>query len=203
MGALLEVSDDDLLLRLRSGDESAFTELVERYHPRLVRLAATFVSGRDLVEDVAQETWVGVLRGVDGFEGRSSFRAWLFQICVNRARSIAVQEGRVVPVSDVFDVADHSVFAADGSWASPPEQWTTEAMDRTELVAAVRAAITQLPPTQRQVITLRDVEGLSAADVCDVLVLSDGNQRVLLHRARQRVRALLGAAVASRSTTAR
>ena len=197
VGAPVEASDDDLVLRLRTGDESAFTELVQRYHPRLVRLAATFVSGRDLVEDVAQETWVGVLRGVDRFEGRSSFRTWLFQICVNRARSIAVQEGRVVPVSDVFDVADRPVFAVDGSWASPPEQWTTAAMDRAELVAAVQAAIAELPPTQRQVITLRDVEGLSAADVCGVLLLSDGNQRVLLHRARLRVRTLLAAVVAS------
>ena len=134
---------------------------------------------------------------MDRFEGRSSFRTWLFQICANRARSIAVQESRVVPVGDVFDVADRPVFAADGSWASPPEQWNSAAMDRTELVAAVQAAIAELPPTQRQVITLRDVEGLSAADVCDVLLLSDGNQRVLLHRARVRVRTLLGAAVAS------
>jgi RNA polymerase sigma-70 factor (ECF subfamily) len=197
VGAALEARDDDLLARLRSGDEAAFTELVRRYHPRLVRLAATFVGGRDLVEDVAQETWLGVLRGVDRFEGRSSFQAWLFQICANRARSIAVRESRVVPVSEVFDVADRPVFAADGSWEAPPEQWATAAMDRTELVAAVQVAIAELPPTQRQVITLRDVEGLSAAEVCDVLLLSDGNQRVLLHRARQRVRTVLAAVVAS------
>lgn len=197
MGAALEASDDDLLVRLRSGDEVAFTELVRRYHPRLVRLAATFVGRRDLAEDVAQETWLAVVRGVDRFEGRSSFQAWLFQICVNRGRSIAVREGRIVPVSEVFDVADRPVFAADGSWASPPERWATAAMDPTELVAAVRAVIAELPPAQRQVITLRDVEGLSAAEVCDVLLLSDGNQRVLLHRARQRVRAALGAAAAS------
>lgn len=197
MGAALETSDVELLARLRAGDELAFAELVERYHPRLIRLAATFVGGRDLVEDIAQETWLAVLRGVDRFEGRSSFKTWLFQICANRARSIGARESRIVPVSDVFNVADRPAFAADGSWKSPPEEWAATALDRTELVSAVRTAILELPPSQRQVITLRDVEGLSAAEVCDVLMLSDGNQRVLLHRARHRVRTLLGAVAAS------
>jgi RNA polymerase sigma-70 factor (ECF subfamily) len=197
VGAALETSDVELLARVRDGDEAAFAELVERYHPRLIRLAATFVGGRDLVEDVAQETWLAVLRGVDRFEGRSSFKTWLFQICANRARSIAVRESRIVPVSDVFDVAERPAFAPDGSWESPPEEWATAALDRAELVSAVRTAILGLPLSQRQVITLRDVEGLSAEEVCAVLALTDGNQRVLLHRARHRVRTLLGAVAAS------
>ncbi|GAC1382216.1 MAG: sigma-70 family RNA polymerase sigma factor [Marmoricola sp.] len=184
-----------MLALVRAGDEAAFTELVERYHPRLIRLAGTFVGGRDLVEDVAQETWLAVLRGVDAFEGRSSFKTWLFQICANRARSIAVREQRIVPVEDVTLIADQPVFAADGSWQEPPHPWATDALDRADLVAAVQAAIRELPFTQRQVITLRDVEGLSAEEVCAVLVLTDANQRVLLHRARLRVRSILGSAV--------
>ncbi len=196
MGAALGASDVDLLARIRAGDEVAFAEVVSRYHPRLTRLAGTFVGGRDLVDDIAQETWLAVLRGVDRFEGRSSFKTWLFQICANRARSIAVREDRIVPVEDVSRVADHPLFAADGSWESPPEPWAAAALDQAELVAAVQAAILELPTTQRQVITLRDVEGLSAGEVCEVLMLTAGNQRVLLHRARLRVRTMLGAAVA-------
>ena len=180
---------------MRAGDPTAFGELVERYHPRLVRWAGTFVGSRDLVEDVAQETWLAVLRGVDRFEGRSSFKTWLFQICANRARSIAAQEQRIVPVEDVTRVATQPVFTVDGSWETPPDQWADAVEDHAELVAAVQTAILALPLTQRQVITLRDVEGLSAEEVCEVLTLTDGNQRVLLHRARLRVRAALGKAV--------
>lgn len=182
---------------MRGGDESAFSELVERYHPRLLRWAGTFVGSRDLAEDIAQETWLAVLRGVHRFEGRSAFRTWLFQICANRARSIAVSEHRIVPVDDVTRVADQPVFAADGSWETPPDEWATEAEDRAELIAAVRTAIIALPPAQRQVMTLRDVEGMSAEEVCEVLMLTDGNQRVLLHRARLHVRAALGRAAVS------
>ena len=196
MGTAVEDSDVDLLARIRAGDEPAFTELVERYHPRLIRFAGTFVGGRDLVEDVAQETWLAVLRGVDRFEGRSSFKSWLFQICANRARSIAVREHRVVPVEDVTLLADHPVFAADGSWESAPDPWAALVVDQADLLAAVQAAILELPWAQRQVITLRDVEGLPAQEVCAVLMITEVNQRVLLHRARLRVRTVLGAAVA-------
>jgi RNA polymerase sigma-70 factor, ECF subfamily len=193
VGIALEASDGDLVVRLRAGDESAFTELVERYHPRLIRLAGTFVSGRDLVEDVAQETWLAVVRGVDRFEGRSSFKSWLFQICANRARSIAVHEQRIVPVEDVTRVADQSAFAADGSWETQPEDWASSVQDEAELLASVQAAILELPPTQRQVVTLRDVDGLAAEEVCAILALTDANQRVLLHRARLGVRNALPA----------
>ncbi len=195
MGDALGTRDDDLLARVRAGDELAFGELVELYHPRLIRWAGTFVGSRDLVEDIAQETWLAVLRGVDRFEGRSSFKTWLFQICANRARSIAVREQRIVPVEDVTRVADQPVFTVDGSWETPPDQWAAEVADRAGLVAAVQTAILALPLAQRQVITLRDVEGLSAEDVCEVLMLTDGNQRVVLHRARLRVRAAVGMAV--------
>lgn len=191
-----EATDAELLASVQAGDESAFTELVERYHGRLVRLAGTFVGRRDLVEDAAQETWVAVVRGLERFEGRSSFKTWLFQICANRARSLAVREQRIVPVEDVTSVSDQPAFAADGSWAIPPEPWAYDADDRTELLATVRSAIQDLPWRQLQVITLRDVEGLSAQEVCEVLVLSESNQRVLLHRARVRVRAAVAAEVA-------
>ena len=183
---------------MRDGDEAAFTELVERYHPRLIRLAGTFVGGRDLMEDIAQETWLAVVRGVDRFEGRSSFRTWLFQICANRARSIAVRENRIVPVQDVTRLADQPLFAGDGSWQTPPDRWAVGERDQADLLAAVQAAILGLPSSQRQVITLRDVEGLTAAEVCEVLMLTGGNQRVLLHRARLHVRSELGRAVVAR-----
>jgi RNA polymerase sigma-70 factor (ECF subfamily) len=189
-------TDRDLLERLARGDESAFAELVRAYHPSLVRLAGTFVGRRDLAEDVAQETWVAALRGLDRFEGRSSLRTWLFQICANRARSIGSREDRVVPLDPVALAERSDAFAADGSWAEPPQPWP--ALDEAELVTAIRRAIEELPPSQRQVVTLRDVEGLAATDVCDVLGLTEANQRVLLHRGRFRVRQILAEAVSAR-----
>ncbi|CAN5565858.1 sigma-70 family RNA polymerase sigma factor [soil metagenome] len=202
MGAVQLDADAQLLARLRIGDETAFTELVRRYHSRLVALAGTFVGRRDLAEDVVQETWLAVLGGLDRFEGRAALRTWLFQICANRARSVAEREHRMIPVEQVDTDQRPDVFAdpfaADGSWATPPRRWSGSIesdVDDSGLVAAVRVAIAGLPAGMRQVVTLRDVDGLSAQEVCAVLALSATNQRVLLHRGRARVRAALERAV--------
>ena len=193
-------SDADLVLRLRKGDQAAFAALVDRYHSRLTRFARSFTARPELAEDIAQETWLGLLRGLDGFEGRASLRTWLFQICANRARTLAAKEGRLVPVDPTdpdSPTVDPARFDAAGGWIQPPAPWG-EAADDAELVRRVRAAITLLPETQQQVVTLRDVEGLNAAEVCRILELTEGNQRVLLHRGRARVRAILEKEVTAR-----
>jgi RNA polymerase sigma-70 factor (ECF subfamily) len=193
------ISDDaELLGRLSGGDEAAFTELVTRYHPQLVRFARTYVSRPELAEDVAQETWIAALRGLDKFEGRSSLRTWLFRICANRARTAGQTDKRTIPV-DNDPILEQ--FAPDGSWISPPQAWAHEIaghVDDADLVRAVHAAILELPDMQRQVVTLRDVQGLTAQEVCDVLTISDANQRVLLHRGRTGVRDRLDRRVGAR-----
>jgi RNA polymerase sigma-70 factor (ECF subfamily) len=185
--------DAELVERLRKGDQDAFAALVDRYHSRLTRFARSFTARPELAEDIAQETWLGLLRGIDRFEGRASLRTWLFQICANRARTLTAREGRLVPVDPTDPEAptvDPARFSQDGAWTSPPVPWDSTA-DDAELVARVRAAIARLPEAQQQVVTLRDVEGLAAAEVCRILELTEGNQRVLLHRGRSRVRAIL------------
>ena len=192
--------DAALLDRLRAGDEAAFMELVERHHAALVRLAQSFVSSRAVAEEVAQETWLGVLRGIDRFEGRSSLKTWIFRILVNRAKTRGEREARSVPFSSLESEDGPSVdpdrFVEAGGWASPPRPWEGEPVDRLlagEARAVIDAAIERLPPAQRRVITLRDVEGWPAEEVCDALGLSEANQRVLLHRARSKARAALEA----------
>ena len=189
-------ADAAFVERLRAGDEAAFMELVERYQPALVRLAQSFVPSRAVAEEVAQETWLGVLNGIDRFEGRSSLKTWIFRILVNRAKTRGERESRSVPFSslereDGEPAVDPDRFGADGAWSSPPRSWEGEPEARLlagEARSVIDAEIAKLPPVQRQVITLRDVEGFGAAEVRDLLDLTDGNQRVLLHRARSRVR---------------
>jgi RNA polymerase sigma-70 factor (ECF subfamily) len=179
-------SDGELLEQARAGDEKAFSTLVARHHTALVRVASTFVRSRAEAEDVAQDTWLGVLRGLQRFEGRSSFRTWLFAILGNRARTTAYKERRAGPA------VDPDRFGADGAWSEPPQPWTDDVdarLDAAALAPLVRAAIDELPDAQRQVITLRDVEGVDSATVRRLLGVSEGNQRVLLHRARSKVRA--------------
>jgi RNA polymerase sigma-70 factor, ECF subfamily len=185
--------DGELLLRLRSGDERAFVSLVERYHQPMLQLAASFVPSLAVAEEVVQDTWLAVLRGLEGFEGRSSLKTWLFRILVNRARTTGVREQRSVPVADPEPVVDPSRFDASGGWADPPEHWIEAAEDRMEagkLVNRIRTWMDVLPARQREVVLLRDVEGMSSEEVCTVLALSEGNQRVLLHRDRSRLRQL-------------
>jgi RNA polymerase sigma-70 factor (ECF subfamily) len=185
----LSVADDrDLVERLQAGDEAAFVELVRCYQTRLQRLAESVVSSRSVAEEVVQDTWLAVVRGVERFEGRSAFKTWLFHILLNRARSAAGKEHRAPPLADE-DLGER--FDTNGAWATPPVPWAEEAENRLvaeQLVEQVRALLPGLPEVQRQVLLLRDVEGVPASDVCDLLGVSDGNQRVLLHRARVHLR---------------
>jgi len=189
------VDDDmELIQRLRAGDEQAFVVLVRRYHDSMIGLASSFVPSRAVAEEVVQDTWMGVLRGIGSFEGRSSLRTWLFRILVNRARTAGARERRSVAIVDAEPAVDPSRFDAAGAWLSPPEAWIEEVDDRLrsgKLAGRIRSAIEELPARQREVVTLRDVEGLSSDEVCHVLEITDGNQRVLLHRGRSRVRQVL------------
>ena len=194
-------SDDELLARLRDGDESAFLALVGRYNTSLVRLARTFVPNDAVAEEAVQDTWLGVVRGVDRFEGRSSFKTWLFRILVNRARTAGVREHRHLPVDPTGPAVHPDRFDRSGAWAEPVAPWEPDVDDR--LVAAawgpsLRAAVDALPERQRDVVVLRDVEGLASTDVCAVLGITEGNQRVLLHRGRSRLRAALDAELTTR-----
>jgi RNA polymerase sigma-70 factor (ECF subfamily) len=168
----------------------------------MLRVASSFVPSRQVAEEVVQETWVAVLRGIDAFEGRSSLRTWLFKILVNRARTAGSRERRSLPVGVIGDggLAGPATerFDESGGWLTPPEQWPDEVDDRFQadkLAEVIRSAIDDLPDRQRRVVTLRDVEGLSGAEVCDILQISEANQRVLLHRARSRLRQVVAAEV--------
>lgn len=183
--------DAELLEGVRCGEERAFVELVERHQAALLRLARNYVASADVAEEVTQETWLAVLRGLDGFEGRSSFKTWLFQILVNRARSTGVRESRSVAVGAEGPSVDPARFDANGAWMAPPDHWVERLEERLTAEAMTRAietAMQALPPAQREVVLLRDVEDLSGAEVCELLQISDANQRVLLHRGRTRLR---------------
>lgn len=183
-----------LVTLLRAGDEEAFAELVERHHGSMVRLAMMHVRSRAVAEEVAQEAWLGLLRGIDRFEGRSSLRTWLFRIVVNRAISAGIREHVHLPVGDDELEMSDGRFSQDGWWVTPPEHWADEVLDRVAapaLMARVHRAIAELPQLQRNVVTLRDVEGLTSAEVCSILGINDVNQRVQLHRARLRIRSVL------------
>ena len=187
-------ADAELLDRLRAGDEQAFVILVRRYHESMLRLAGSFVPSRAVAEEVVQDAWVGVLRGIGSFEGRSSMKTWLFRIVVNRARTTGTRERRTVAIGDVGPVVEQARFDQSGHWISPPEQWIEEIDDRllaAKMADRIRSAIEDLPVRQRLVVTLRDIEGLSSDEVCGVLDISEGNQRVLLHRGRSRLRQVL------------
>jgi RNA polymerase sigma-70 factor (ECF subfamily) len=200
--------DARLLAALRAGDERAFAEIVDGWGPAMLRVARTHVPSRAVAEEVVQETWLGVLRGLDRFEGRSSLKTWVFRILVNRAKTRGEREGRTVPFAalasdeaagehhaveaDRFLPADHDRWPHH--WATPPRRWDElpePALADAETVRVVKAAIAALPPVQRLVITMRDLEGFGSEDVCQVLEVSETYQRVLLHRARSKVRAVL------------
>jgi RNA polymerase sigma-70 factor, ECF subfamily len=160
----------------------------------MLSMARGYVPSGAVAEEVVQDAWVGVLRGIGGFERRSSFRTWLFRILVNRAISAGVRERRSVPVDDIGPVVDASWFDAGGTWQVPPEPWADQVDDKViaaKIAARILAAIDELPLQQREVVTLRDVQGLSSEEVCTVLDISNGNQRVLLHRGRSRLRQVI------------
>jgi RNA polymerase sigma-70 factor (ECF subfamily) len=202
------MTDPDLQA-LRCGDEAAFLRLVTAHHSALVRLALVYAPSREVAEECVQETWIAVLQGLDGFEGRSSLRTWICRILVNIARRRAVAERRELPFSS-FSGPGEAGPAVDpdrffrtgpnaGHWASPPRAWSApeqEALAR-ELQAVIAGTIAGLPPHQRIVITLRDVEGWASNEVSALLEIEPGNQRVLLHRARSRVRGALERYLAS------
>lgn len=190
-----------LVEALRRGREDAFLSLVQRHQSSMLRVAQAFVSSAAVAEEVVQEAWLGVLHGLDGFQGRSSLRSWIFGILTNCAKSRGTRESRSAPFSS-FTAPDEDEPAVDpsrflgadhprwpGHWASPPEQWAEEKLATKETLQFVRRAIEALPPAQKQVITLRDVEGCSSVETCEALGISEANQRVLLHRARSKVRA--------------
>jgi RNA polymerase sigma-70 factor (ECF subfamily) len=191
----------ELITRLRAGDEAAFAELVDRYHAPLLRLAMTFVPSAAVAQEVVQDTWIGVIRGIDRFEGRSSLKTWLFRILGNRARTAGVRERRTRPpdLSPAEPAVHPRRFGQNGQWIDPPAPWDDAVDDRLvagALSGRIEAALATLPEAQRQVVTMRDLEGLPSADVCEVLDITEGNQRVLLHRGRSRLRAVLEQEVA-------
>jgi RNA polymerase sigma-70 factor (ECF subfamily) len=190
-----EDPDSELVSRVRAGDEGAFAELAGKYQGAMLSIARGYVPSRAVAEEVVQEAWIGVLRGIGRFERRSSFRTWLFRILVNRAISAGVRERRSVPVDDMGPVVDASSFDAGGTWQVPPEPWADQVDDQViaaKISARILAAIDELPLQQREVVTLRDVQGLSSGEVCAVLDISNANQRVLLHRGRSKLRQVIG-----------
>ncbi|HEX2045414.1 MAG TPA: sigma-70 family RNA polymerase sigma factor [Gaiellaceae bacterium] len=200
--------DERLRLALVAGDEQAFAALVDRYGAALLRFAGVYVRDRAVAEEVVQETWLAVLQGIGRFEGRSSLKTWIFRILANRAKTRAEREGRTVPFSALAEPGDEGDGPSveperfldashpqwPGHWASFPSSWSEIPENRllsSETLGCIRAAIEELAPAQRRVILLRDVEGWPAEEVCELLELSEANQRVLLHRARSKVRAAL------------
>jgi RNA polymerase sigma-70 factor (ECF subfamily) len=203
-----DAAERELLMRLRDGDEAAYMELVERLSPSMLRVARGYVSTQAVAEEVVQETWLAVLNGIDRFEGRSSVKTWIFTILMNRAKTRGTRERRTVPFAslasseagddfnavdpDRFLPADHDRYP--GHWAAPPPRWDEDpeqSLQSHETLEIVKKAIAQLPEMQRLVITMRDLEGFTAEEVRNVLEISETNQRVLLHRARSKVRAAL------------
>jgi RNA polymerase sigma-70 factor (ECF subfamily) len=180
--------------QLRAGDERTFIVLVGRHHDAMMRVARSFVPSYAVAQEVVQDTWLAVLQGIDGFEGRSTFQTWLYTILVNRARSAGVREHRHVPVGVEERSVDPSRFDQDGQWSLPPEHWSDDLDDRLhagELSASIWSALDELPVQQRSVVALRDLEGMRSTEVCELLDITEANQRVLLHRGRSRMREAL------------
>ena len=204
--ATTDPDDVDVIQALRRGDEAAFARLVDQHHATLRRVARLYVSNRAVADEVVQDTWLGVIQGIWAFEGRSSLKTWIYRILINRAKTRAAREGRTAPVAgldagleaaaavapDRFQPADHP--AAPGHWAHPPPDLGASPERRLlarEARELLQTAIEGLPDNQRLVLILRDVEGCSTQEVCNALGFQETNTRVLLHRARAKVRALL------------
>ena len=198
-----DFTDDAVLVKaLADRDADAFAFLLDRYHSPLVRLARQYVPGRAVAEEVVQEAWLAVIQGIDRFEQRSSLKTWLFRIMVNIARSHGVRENRSIPFATTaaleagaaVDPRRFRRFGRErGAWKRPPHSWSDpeqHALD-AETLGLIHETLEELPPAQQEVLTMRDLLGWSAAEVCDALEVSDANQRVLLHRGRSKVRAAL------------
>lgn len=201
----LDGQDTAIAAALRRGDEREFCRLVEQHHASLLRLASQYVASRAIAEEVVQETWITFVQSLDRFEGRSSLKTWLFGTLLNCARNRRRKEIRSVPFSSMWNpeepaepAFEASCFRSEGLWAGnwvvPFKGFSDDGERRLlngELRQKLRAAVEALPPAQREVIALRDVEGFNADEVCELLGLSEANQRVLLHRARAKVRATI------------
>ena len=198
--------DQRIIAGLRAGIETAFTEMVDRYNGSLVRVAMRYVPSRAVAEEVVQDTWIGVIEGIDRFEGRSTIKTWLYKILIYKARARGERERRTVPLSALTgddsapSVPTERFRGSDalwaGHWATPPRRWDGDAEERalaSEARTVIDATIAELPLAQREVITLRDLSQFSSVQVCELLGLTEANQRVLLHRARSRVRAAIEA----------
>lgn len=196
-------AEHELLAALRAGDGDAFAGLVDRYHAMLIRLAGIWISGPATVEEVVQDTWVAVIEGLSRFEGRSSLKTWIVGILLNKARSRARRDARTIEGDVSYDPdsgappVDPARFSWIGRWKSTPDSWEQLTPERlavaSEALAVLERAVAGLPAGQRTVVVMRDIEGWSAAEVCNVLDISETNQRVLLHRARSRLRTVLEA----------
>jgi RNA polymerase sigma-70 factor (ECF subfamily) len=200
------LSDEAVLAGLRAGDERIFRDYYERQCPAMRRVARSYLTSDALIDEVVQETWVAVIKGIDRFQGRSALSTWVFSILINQAKTHAVREGRMLPFSSITrDDADDGEpavpadrFRGDedewpGYWATPPRPWQKPEQRLLALDARshLAQALAELPERQRLIVALRDVEGLPAEEVCELLQLSQENQRVLLHRGRSRLRAAL------------
>ena len=206
-GAVASADDLSLIEQLRAGNEAAFEDLIERYAPAMLRLAMLYVRARAAAEEVVQETWLAVLEGLGRFEGRSSLKTWMFHILTYRAKTHAQRESHSIPFSSLLDydtefpepAVDQERFwpvdhQSSGRWASFPSTWQEMPEERLlsqETRACIDRAIAAMPPAQREIISLRDIEGWTAEETCAFLGISEVNQRVLLHRARSKVRTLL------------
>ena len=210
--AVGDAVDAARLTALRAGDERAFVELVDELSPRMLKLARVYVTGVATAEDAVQEAWIVVLRNLDRFEGRSKLATWILGIVVNVARARGRHESRSRPFSslstdeqpvidpDRFLPLDHERWP--GHWAIPPAPWPEHALETAEATQVIRESVAALPQAQREVITLRDMIGCSPEETCEALGLTDANQRVLLHRARTKVRAALEMAFDATEITA-
>jgi RNA polymerase sigma-70 factor, ECF subfamily len=201
---LATTGEADLLTRLRAGDEAAFEALVARHYGTMLAIAQSYVKGRSVAEEAVRETWLAVIRGLERFEGRSSLKTWIISILVNQAKTRGTREARSLPFASLAAEDDTPAVARErfrgpddpypGGWREFPANWHASAesvvQDRETLRVAMRA-IAELPPAQQTVIRMRDVEGYSSEEVCATLDVSEANQRVLLHRARSRVRSAL------------
>jgi len=192
-----------LVAALKRGDEAAFREVFRTHQPSLLAFSRTFLRDASAAEEAVQETWLAMISGIGRFEGRSTLKSWLFSVVANIARTKARRNGRTISFTDAgYNEAgvDADRFSGDGSWLSPPGQWSEINPERIlgdrQLLYIAFAELERLPPSQRAVVTLRDIEGLSSEETCAILELSEGNQRILLHRGRTRIRAAIDSLLA-------
>ena len=204
LGTIVTNAEEQLLMRLRNGDEGAFDELVTKHHGALIRMAMGYVADREVAEEVVQDTWMAVIEGLGRFEGRSSLRTWIFGIMIHKAKDRGVREKRHITFSAFDSNSEESDEAIDparfyqsgewaGHWALPPQPWDEQTPEKLlasqQAVTAMQRAIEALPPTLKEVLILRDVEGVEVKEACSVLKITETNLYVRLHRARERVRA--------------